>query len=126
MIPMSRSALLLLAVAGLYGAAGVAGAAAGAHMTGDPRLATAASFLMLNAAAIVGVVAVSTALGRFGLLPAAGLALGALLFSGDLMVRVAYGTSPLPMAAPTGGMILILSWIALVLLALGAAIRRRR
>ncbi|MFJ5489276.1 hypothetical protein ACIKTA_17720, partial [Hansschlegelia beijingensis] len=70
--------------------------------------------------------AVSTALGRFGLLPAAGLALGALLFSGDLMVRVAYGTSPLPMAAPTGGMILILSWIALVLLALGAAIRRRR
>jgi len=123
---MSRSALLLLAVAGLYGAAGVAGAAAGAHMTGDPRLATAASFLMLNAAAIVGVVAVSTALGRFGLLPAAGLALGALLFSGDLMVRVAYGTSPLPMAAPTGGMILILSWIALVLLALGAAIRRRR
>ena len=122
---MSRSALLLLAVAGLYGAVGVAAAAAGAHMTGDPRLATAASFLMLNAAAIVGVVAVSAGLGRFGLLPAAGLALGALLFSGDLMIRVAYGASPLPMSAPTGGMILILSWIALVLLSLVAAIRRR-
>jgi len=122
---MSRSALLLLAVAGLYGAAGVAGAAAGAHMTADPRLATAANFLMLNAAAIAGVVAASPGLGRVGLLPAAGLAVGALLFSGDLMVRVAYGASPLPMAAPTGGMILILSWIALVLLSLGAAVRRR-
>ncbi|HVI28230.1 DUF423 domain-containing protein [Hansschlegelia sp.] len=122
---MSRSALLLLALAGLYGAAGVAGAAAGAHMTGDPRLGTASTFLMLNAAAMPGVVAASAALGRLGLLPAAGLALGALLFSGDLMIRVAYGTSPLPMAAPTGGVILILSWVAFMALAIAAALRRR-
>lgn len=112
---MSRSNLFLIAVAGLYGAAGVATAAAGAHMTGDTRLQTASLFLMLHAAAIVAAAAAVEAfgLGRVAKIAAWGLALGTLLFCGDLLVRVAHGASPLPLAAPVGGSLLIASWIGL-------------
>ncbi|HEY0292757.1 MAG TPA: DUF423 domain-containing protein [Hansschlegelia sp.] len=124
---MSRSALILIAVAGVYGALGVATAAAGAHMSGDPRLATVATFLMLHAAALPAVAAAGVALGLgwLALAPAWGLALGTLLFCGDLLVRVIHGSSPLPIAAPTGGTILILSWLALTVGAVAGAIRRR-
>lgn len=118
---MSRSKLLLISVAGLYGAAGVATAAAAAHMTGDTRLGTASNFLMLTAPALVAAAAAAQAfaLGRLVMIPAWGLAIGALLFCGDLLVRVAFGASPLPMAAPVGGTVMIVSWIGV---AVGAAL----
>lgn len=111
----SRSSISLLAVAGLYGALGVATAAAAAHISGDGRLGTASTFLLLNAAALVALAGAARAFGAGVsiLLPAWGIALGTLLFCGDLIIRVAYGGSPLPVAAPTGGTILILSWLAL-------------
>jgi len=119
-MPSSRSAISLLTVAGLYGALGVATAAAGAHMSGDPRLATASSFLMLHAAALVGLSGAARAfgVGLALLIPAWGIALGALLFCGDLIVRTAYGASPIPMAAPIGGTVLIVSWLGV---SIGAA-----
>jgi uncharacterized membrane protein YgdD (TMEM256/DUF423 family) len=123
---MPRSLIFLIVVAGLYGALGVATAAAAAHMTGDPRLGTASTFLMLHAAALVGMAAAARAfgLGRWIALPAWGVALGALLFCGDLIIRVAYGASPLPMAAPIGGTILIIGWLALSIGAALGALRR--
>lgn len=123
---MFRSAISLLAVASLYCALGVATAAAAAHMTGDPRLGTASTFLMLHAAALVGLAGAARAfgLGASLLIPAWGVALGTLLFCGDLIVRVAYGASPLPIAAPTGGTILIVSWLGVSIGAAIGALRR--
>ncbi|WP_245479713.1 DUF423 domain-containing protein, partial [Hansschlegelia zhihuaiae] len=95
---------------------------------GPPRLATASSFLMLHAAALVGMAAAARAfgLGRWLTIPAWGVALGALLFCGDLIIRVATGASPLPMAAPIGGTILIAAWLALSIGAALGALRRAR
>ncbi|MFC3692066.1 DUF423 domain-containing protein [Chenggangzhangella methanolivorans] len=123
---MSRSPLALLAVAGLYGAAGVATAAVAAHISGDTRLGTASTFLMLHAAVLVGLAGAARAFG-IGLpllVPAWGVALGTLLFCGDLIVRVVYGASPLPVAAPTGGTILIVSWLGVTVGAVVGALRR--
>lgn len=124
---MPRANLLLVAVAGLYGAVGVATAAAAAHMTGDARLGTASNFLMLTAPALVAAAAAAQAfgLGKLVTIPAWGIALGALLFCGDLLIRVAFGASPVPMVAPTGGTILIASWVALALGAAIGAVRRQ-
>lgn len=122
----SRAAISLLALAGLYGALGVATAAAAAHMSGDTRLGTASTFLMLHAASLVGLAGAARAFG-IGLpllLPAWAIALGTLLFCGDLIVRVAYGGSPLPVAAPTGGTILIIGWLGVSIGAVVGALRR--
>lgn len=123
---MSRAAISLIAVAGLYGGLGVATAAAAAHLAGDTRLETASMFLMLHAAALLGMAGAAKAsgLGRFVLVPAWGVAIGAFLFCGDLIVRVTYGASPLPIAAPVGGTILIVSWLALSIGAALGALRR--
>lgn len=118
---MSRQAMSLAAVAGLFGAIGVATAAIAAHRVAEPNLGIASNFLMLHAAALLGAAAAATALGlgRLVIVPAWGIALGAALFCGDLLVRVAFGASPLPMTAPVGGTLLIASWLAL---GIGAAV----
>jgi uncharacterized membrane protein YgdD (TMEM256/DUF423 family) len=123
---MSRSAVSLIAVAGIYGAFGVATAAVSAHLAGDTRLETASSFLLLHAAALLGMAAAARAfaLGRWILVPAWAVALGALMFCGDLIVRVAYGESPLPMTAPIGGVLLIVGWLGLSIGAGLGALRR--
>ena len=82
---------------------------------------TAATFLMIHAAAVAGLSA--SAPPRRGLLLAASLiVLGALLFSGDIAMRALSGTTLWRMAAPTGGMVLILGWLWLA----GAALVGRR
>jgi uncharacterized membrane protein YgdD (TMEM256/DUF423 family) len=111
---------LIVLLAGLMGAAGVAAAAAGAHMNPDPNLATAANFLMLGAAGAVGVVALAAARGpRFSIADAgAGLvALGTLLFGSALAVRALWNIAIFPMAAPTGGTMLIAGWVVVALAA---------
>ena len=100
----------LLSSAGLLGAAGVALSAYAAHADGGANLTTAATFLLLHAAAIAGLSAGGTT--RRGLLQAATLlVVGVILFSGDITLRVTTGASPWRMAAPTGGMILIAGWL---------------
>lgn len=111
---MSR---LLLALAGLFGAAGVAAAAAGSH-TAETNLSTAGTFLLLHAAALAGVSRHDrnpVALGA-GLL----MALGVVLFGGDLAMRARAGMPLFPMAAPLGGVAMILGWLGLALSALRA------
>jgi uncharacterized membrane protein YgdD (TMEM256/DUF423 family) len=104
------------AIAGLMGAAGVALAAVGAHRSGNPNVTTAAYFLLLHAAAIIALGARSPSRGWGALLAAASLlALGAVLFSGELAVHALAEITVLPLAAPTGGLLMILGWLVAAL-----------
>ncbi|WP_261403909.1 DUF423 domain-containing protein [Chenggangzhangella methanolivorans] len=123
---MSRSPLALLAVAGLYGAAGVATAAVAAHISGDTRLGTASTFLMLHAAVLVGLAGAARAFG-IGLpllVPAWGVALGTLLFLRRPDRARRLRREPAAVAAPTGGTILIVSWLGVTVGAVVGALRR--
>ena len=109
---MPISSRSLASIAALMGAAGVGVAAAAAHSGGAEFGRTAAEFLILHAAALLGVSALSIHQPRL-VWGGAALALGACLFSGDLAARAFLGNRLFPMAAPTGGSLMILSWLAL-------------
>ncbi len=104
---------ILLGAASLAGLGGVALSAIAAHGPGGPLLETAARFLLLHAAALLGLAAVAaTGSASPRLLGAAGgiLALGLCLFCGDLIRRAYGGAALFPMAAPAGGMLLLGGW----------------
>ncbi|WP_426613167.1 DUF423 domain-containing protein [Bradyrhizobium sp. McL0616] len=114
---------LLIGLAGLMGAAGVALAAASAHGGDASRLASASAMLLFHATAILAVVALlSRALLRdgIGLVAAFGFVIAAALFAGDLTMRQYTGHSLFPYAAPTGGTLMILSWLTVSLAAVVA------
>ncbi|MGH6835799.1 MAG: DUF423 domain-containing protein [Methylocella sp.] len=118
---MRKWACAAAAAAGLTGASGIILAAAAAHGVPDPRLQTAASFLILHAASTLAVCGIALAVPQRGIwfLGAAGLFLsGSLLFGGDLSARALVGTRLFPMAAPVGGTLLILGWALVTLAAL--------
>ena len=111
---------LLIGLAGLMGAAGVALAAASAHGADASRLASASAMLLFHATAILaGVALLARGLlhGGIGLTAACGFVIGAALFAGDLTLRQYAGHSLFPYAAPTGGTVMILSWLAVTLAA---------
>jgi uncharacterized membrane protein YgdD (TMEM256/DUF423 family) len=111
---------LLIALAGLMGGAGVALAAAAAHGNDASRLASASAMLLFHAIAILAVVALlarGLLHGGIGLIAAFGFAIGAALFAGDLTLRQYAGHQLFPMAAPTGGTTMILSWLVVTLAA---------
>ncbi|UHC19097.1 DUF423 domain-containing protein [Methylobacterium currus] len=118
MHPVDRT---LVVLAGLSGALGVGLSAAAAHIAGATSLATAAQFLLFHAPALLAL-ALLAGSGRLqpGAVRSAGvlLALGLALFSGDLSARVLMQVPLFPMAAPSGGMILILGWVLIALAAL--------
>jgi uncharacterized membrane protein YgdD (TMEM256/DUF423 family) len=110
---MSASRIHLL-LAALMGAAGVAFWAMAAHRAGGANLVTAAQFLLLHASAVFGLTAArkqGLLSHRIASLAAAGLILGTILFSGDLAARVFLGSGLFPMAAPIGGILMIVSWL---------------
>ena len=113
---MSRPPLILAALAALIGAAGVALAAAAAHVHGGDLGRTAALLLIIHAAAALGVAAHAriAAAPQRGLI-AAGFVMeaGAAVFAADLATRAFTGERLLPYAAPIGGTTMILSWIGL-------------
>jgi len=111
---MSR---LLLALAGLFGALGVAASAVGSHAA-QTNLATAGTFLLIHAAALVALSRWRD--NRLALLGGLVLAVGVVLFAGDLAMRARAGLPLFPFAAPAGGIGMILGW----LLVATAAIRR--
>jgi uncharacterized membrane protein YgdD (TMEM256/DUF423 family) len=118
---MHKWACAAAAAAGLAGAGGIILAAAAAHGVPDPRLQTAANFLMLHAAATLAVCGLAFVVPQRGIwfLGAAGLFLsGSLLFGGDLSARALAGTRLFPMAAPLGGTLLIFGWVLVTLAAL--------
>ncbi len=119
---------LIATVAALQGAAGVSLAAAAAHVDASPLLATASQFLMIHAAAGLALAALASGATRpRPILIGAALTLqaGVTLFSADLAARVYLGSKLFPFAAPIGGSLTILAWLALAVWgALGASRRR--
>ena len=114
-------------LAGLMGASGVVLAAAGAHAAPNAGLDSAAYLLLFHAAAVLG----GAALTQQGLLwrPLALAVLiawiaGSALFSGDVALRAFAGHRLFPMAAPTGGVILIAAWLGLFAAAIAALLQR--
>lgn len=110
----------LLALGALAGLLGVAASAAAAHIPGADSLKTAAQFLLFHAPAIIALVAL-TATGLTHRLTTrvatAALVIGLALFSGDLSLRALKGIPLFPMAAPTGGVILMAGWLVAALAA---------
>lgn len=117
---------VLIVLAGLMGAAGVVLAAASAHAAQGAGLDSAGHMLLFHAAAVLGGTAVihqGLIWRPLGIVAVAGLILGAALFSGDLALRAFAGQRLFPMAAPTGGVVLIASWLVLAAAALVALAR---
>jgi uncharacterized membrane protein YgdD (TMEM256/DUF423 family) len=117
---------ILLVLAGLMGAAGIMLAAAGAHGAPGAGLDSAAYMLLFHAAAIIGAAALvqNGILWRSAaLLVLAAWVVGAVLFSGDIALRAFAGHRLFPMAAPSGGIILILGWLGFAVTAIGALVR---
>lgn len=107
---------VLLMLCGLMGAGGIMLAAAGAHAAPGAGLDSAAYMLLFHAASILGAAALiqKGALWQpLGLAVLAAWVVGALLFSGDIAMRAFAGHRLFPMAAPTGGIILIIAWFGL-------------
>ena len=118
---MNRLARVLIVLAAIMGADGVILAAASAHQADASRLGAASSMLLFHACAVLGTVALAERAlihARIGLVAASGFVIAAALFAGDLTMRQYAGQGLFPMAAPTGGTLLIASWL---LLALSAA-----
>jgi uncharacterized membrane protein YgdD (TMEM256/DUF423 family) len=112
----SRLFRILIILAGVMGADGVILAAASAHQPDATRLAAASSMLLFHASAVLGVVALAErglVHVRIGITAAWGFVVAAALFAGDLTLRQYAGHSLFPFAAPTGGTLLILSWLTL-------------
>ena len=116
---------ILIGLAGIMGADGVILAAASAHQADAARLGSASSMLLFHATAMLGTVALAER-GlihfRLGVAAAWGFVVAAALFATDLSLRQYAGHSLFPFAAPTGGTLLIASWL---LLAVAAAWPRR-
>ena len=113
---MNRLPRILIVLAAIMGADGVILAAASAHGADAARLASASSMLLFHASAVLGAVALverGIIHARLGMLSAAGFVVAASLFAGDLTLRQYAGHGLFPMAAPTGGTLLIVSWLVL-------------
>jgi uncharacterized membrane protein YgdD (TMEM256/DUF423 family) len=117
---MLRVHRILIILAGIMGADGVILAALSAHEADAARLGTASSMLLFHATAVLGAVALA-AHGvvhvRTGLAATFGFVVAAALFAGDLTLRQFAGHGLFPFAAPTGGTLLIASWLTLALAA---------
>ena len=120
------TSMILIALAGLMGAAGVMLLAAGAHAASGAGLDSAGQMLLLHAAAVLAAVSVAQqglAFRPLALAAAIGLVIGATLFSGDIAMRAFAGHRLFPMAAPSGGIILIASWLILGVAAIVTLVR---
>lgn len=124
-VPGSGTFAAGLLLAGLSGAAGVALSALAAHLPSGQTIETPARFLLAHAPAFVGLAAICRVWNSFLLpLSLALIASGLALFCGDLLWRAAQGGGLFPMAAPTGGSLIILGWLAVALAGLAAFLRR--
>jgi uncharacterized membrane protein YgdD (TMEM256/DUF423 family) len=111
---------VLVGLGGLMGACGVILAALSAHGADASRLAPASSMLLFHAAAVLATIALAVRgpiSAAFALVPAWGFVAGSTLFAGDLALRQFAGHPLFPLAAPTGGTLLIASWLALAVAA---------
>ena len=111
---------VLAGLAGLMGACGVILAALSAHGADASRLLPASSMLLFHAVAVLATIALAVRgpiHPAVALVPAWGFVAGSTLFAGDLAVRQFAGHALFPFAAPTGGTLMIASWLALAVAA---------
>ncbi len=114
---------ILIALAGVMGAAGIMLTAAGAHSKPGVGLDSAGYLLLIHAVAVVAGVAAARQgliLRPVGMAAIWAFVVGASLFAADVAARAYLGSRLFPFAAPAGGMIMILAWIALILAALAS------
>jgi len=117
---MSQLFRILIGLAAIMGADGVILAAASAHQADATRLAAASSMLLFHATAVIGAVALAErgiVHARIAIAAASGFVIAASLFAGDLTLRQYAGHGLFPLAAPSGGTLLIASWLALAVAA---------
>ena len=115
-----RGLRILIVLAAIMGADGVILAAAAAHQADAARLGSASSMLLFHASAVLGTAALAergVIHARIGISAAWGFVVAAALFATDLCLRQYAGHSLFPFAAPTGGTLLIASWLALAVAA---------
>ena len=90
------------------------------HEIDATRLAAASSMLLFHSTAVLAAVALAER-GvidvRIGIAAGFGFVVASALFAGDLTMRQYAGHSLFPLAAPTGGTLLILSWLVLAVAA---------
>jgi uncharacterized membrane protein YgdD (TMEM256/DUF423 family) len=111
---------ILVILAGVMGADGVILAAVAAHQGDGGRLLPASSMLLFHATAVLAAVALverDIVHFRLGLAATFGFVIASALFAGDLCLRHFSGHGLFPLAAPTGGTLLIASWLTLALAA---------
>jgi uncharacterized membrane protein YgdD (TMEM256/DUF423 family) len=106
---VKRSALLF---GSLFGGLGVMLAAAATH-TADTHLLSNASTMALAHAPVLIAISLGWEKLRTALPASLAMTLGVLLFVGDLLARHFAGTALFPMAAPIGGIAMMLSWFIL-------------
>ncbi|WP_370674478.1 DUF423 domain-containing protein [Pleomorphomonas sp. PLEO] len=106
--------------AGIAGAAGVATLAVGAHAFTGANLDVAGNILLFHAAALLTLA--NADVQRLRGLSALLFVAGCLMFSGDLIFKAVTTRSLFPLAAPSGGVALILGWLVV---AIGALLPRR-
>ena len=117
---MIRAFRILIVLAAIMGADGVMLAAASAHQADAARLASASSMLLFHATAVLGAVALAERgiiRSGIGIAAAFGFVVAASLFAADLTLRQYAGHALFPMAAPTGGTLMIASWLVLAVAA---------
>jgi uncharacterized membrane protein YgdD (TMEM256/DUF423 family) len=115
---------LLVALGAVAGFLGVLLSAMGRHWANAQHLTTVAQFLLMHAPALLALAALLGAglvHDRIGAAAGLALVLGLVLFCGDLAARDFLARPLFPMAAPAGGLVLMLGWI----LILAAALLRR-
>jgi uncharacterized membrane protein YgdD (TMEM256/DUF423 family) len=116
----TRLLRILIILAAIMGADGVILAAASAHQADATRLAAASSMLLFHATAVLAVVALTergVVHARIGIAAALGFVVATALFAGDLTLRQYAGHGLFPFAAPSGGTLLIVSWLVLAVAA---------
>jgi uncharacterized membrane protein YgdD (TMEM256/DUF423 family) len=115
-----RGLRILVILAAIMGADGVILAAAAAHQPDAAQLGSASSMLLFHALAVLATVALAergVIHARIGITAAWGFVIAAALFSTDLCLRQYAGHRLFPYAAPTGGTLLIASWLVLAVAA---------
>ena len=111
---------LPLFIAGFFGVTGVAAGAFGAHAleasVTPERLdvwETAAQYHLIHAVVLLVLATRTTAAGALERLEVVGVTLGVLLFSFSLYALVLTDVSQFAMITPVGGLLLIVSWLAI-------------
>jgi uncharacterized membrane protein YgdD (TMEM256/DUF423 family) len=117
---MKPSFRILIGLAAIMGADGVILAALSAHQGHAGELEAASSMLLFHAPAVLALVMLAergVVHARIGLAAGFGFVVASALFAGDLTVRQFAGHRLFPFAAPTGGTLLIVSWLMLLVAA---------